>query len=250
MEPAALSKKIEAFVRSRVRAAGAKGVVVGLSGGVDSAVVAALCVAALGRRRVLALLMNEDWQASLQAEKYAGQLGIACRKVGITPILRSFELAAGRTSARLATANLKPRTRMAILYYFANSMGLLVAGTGNKSEIQTGYFTKYGDGGVDFLPIGGLYKTQVRALAAFLKVPDAIIDAPPTAGLWKGQTDEGELGITYGELDKLLHLMHDQKLSAAKAAEKAGTALKTAKLVEKKMLAARHKLEMPPVAPS
>jgi NAD+ synthase len=247
MEPAGISRKLEAFIRTQVKSAGAKGVVVGLSGGVDSAVVAALCVRALGKSRVLALLMNEDWQASLQAEKYAERLGIEYKSVGITPILRSFALAGGKPGSKLAGANLRPRTRMALLYYFANSLGLLVVGTGNKSELLTGYFTKYGDGGVDFLPIGDLYKTQVRELAVYLGVPDPIIRAPPTAGLWRGQTDEGELGVTYAVLDKLLHEMNDHCMTPAQAAKKTGAPLKTAKLVEKKMAAGRHKLVMAPV---
>ncbi|MCK4307002.1 NAD(+) synthase, partial [candidate division WOR-3 bacterium] len=101
-------------------------------------------------------------------------------------------------------ANLKPRLRMLILYYFANKLNYLVAGTGNKSELTVGYFTKYGDGGVDILPLGGLLKTQVIELAKELKIPQKIIEKVPSADLWKGQTDEGELGISYAELDKII----------------------------------------------
>jgi NAD+ synthase len=106
--------------------------------------------------------------------------------------------------ARLATANIKPRLRMTTLYYLANLRNALVVGTGNKSEAMIGYFTKYGDGGVDLLPIVDLYKHEVRALAAELGVPGAIITKPPSAGLWPGQTDEGEIGLTYDELDRTL----------------------------------------------
>jgi NAD+ synthase len=104
----------------------------------------------------------------------------------------------------LATANLKPRLRMATLYYYANKLNYLVIGTGNRSELAMGYFTKYGDGGVDLLPLGNLLKTKVRELAKELKVPQEIIDRPPSAGLWHGQTDEGEMGISYAELDNIL----------------------------------------------
>jgi NAD+ synthase len=104
----------------------------------------------------------------------------------------------------LAAANLKPRLRMATLYYFANSRNYLVAGTGNKSEITVGYFTKYGDGGADLLPLGDLLKYQVRELACELGVPEEVIAKPPSAGLWAGQTDEGEMGITYDELDRTI----------------------------------------------
>jgi NAD+ synthase len=104
----------------------------------------------------------------------------------------------------MARANLKPRLRMMTLYYFANSRGYLVAGTDNKTESFTGYFTKYGDGGVDILPISHLLKRQVRAMARALGVPEEIITKPPSAGLWEGQTDEGEMGITYEELDTII----------------------------------------------
>lgn len=103
---------------------------------------------------------------------------------------------------KLASANLKPRLRMLTLYYYANNLNYLVAGTGNKSELMVGYFTKYGDGGVDILPIGGLVKAKVRELAGELGIPKEIIDKPPSAGLWDGQTDEEEIGITYEDLDK------------------------------------------------
>jgi NAD+ synthase len=105
---------------------------------------------------------------------------------------------------RLARANLKPRLRMAALYYHANALNYLVVGTGNRSELELGYFTKYGDGGVDLLPLGGLVKGQVRELARFLGVPEPIVTRPPTAGLWEGQTDEGELGLTYEQIDRYL----------------------------------------------
>jgi NAD+ synthase len=104
----------------------------------------------------------------------------------------------------LPLANLKPRLRMAGLYYFANTMSYMVVGTSNKTELMLGYFTKYGDGGVDILPLGGLYETQVRELARQLKLPRRIVERSPSAGLWEGQTDEGELGITYEQLDRAL----------------------------------------------
>jgi NAD+ synthase len=122
--------------------------------------------------------------------------------------LRSTFAAAGLSADErqrtLAEANMKPRLRMTTLYFFANSLGYLVVGTGNKSELTVGYFTKYGDGGVDLLPIGGLVKAQVRELAEHLEVPRRVIDKPPSAGLWQGQTDEGEMGMSYEELDRYI----------------------------------------------
>jgi len=108
------------------------------------------------------------------------------------------------TASRLAKANLKVRLRMLALYYFANQLKYMVAGASNRSELAIGYFTKYGDGGVDILPLGNLVKGQVKELASFLGIPQQIIDKPPSAGLWQGQTDEGELGLSYEELDRYL----------------------------------------------
>jgi len=105
---------------------------------------------------------------------------------------------------KLAQANLKPRLRMLTLYYLANRLGYLVVGSGNRSELEVGYFTKYGDGGVDILPLGNLLKSEVWELARYLGIPEEIISKPPSAGLWPGQTDEGELGISYEELDRYL----------------------------------------------
>ncbi|MHC1587128.1 MAG: NAD(+) synthase, partial [Candidatus Syntropharchaeia archaeon] len=111
----------------------------------------------------------------------------------------------------LASANVKPRLRMTTLYYFANKMNYLVAGTGNKSELSIGYFTKYGDGGVDILPIGHLLKTEVRELAKKLGIPEKIIKKIPSAGLWEGQTDEGEIGMSYESLDRILSSINSIK---------------------------------------
>jgi len=112
---------------------------------------------------------------------------------------------ADEAAARLALANVKPRLRMATLYFVANRLNYIVAGTGNRSEIAIGYYTKYGDGGVDVLPLGSFVKSEVRALARDLGVPAPVIDKAPSAGLWLGQTDEGEMGFTYAELEDYLH---------------------------------------------
>ena len=114
-------------------------------------------------------------------------------------------------ASNLAKANLKPRLRMLVLYYFANKLNYLVCGTGNKSEIMAGYFTKHGDGATDILPIGDLLKKEVRKLAKELGIPEHIITKPPTAGLWPGQTDEGEMGITYPELDDILERLENKR---------------------------------------
>jgi NAD+ synthase len=137
--------------------------------------------------------------------------------------------------AHLAQANLKPRLRMTTLYYVANRLNYLVAGTGNRAEIAIGYYTKYGDGGVDLLPLGSLVKSEVRAMARELGVPARVIEKPPSAGLWIGQTDEGEMGFTYAELG-------DYLLSGPGAVAPA-----TAMRIERLVRASEHKRRMPPV---
>jgi NAD+ synthase len=143
--------------------------------------------------------------------------------------------ATSEAPSRLALANLKPRLRMATLYAVANRYSYLVAGTGNRSEIAIGYFTKYGDGGVDVLPLGALVKSQVRELARELDVPSGIIEKPPSAGLWLGQTDEGEMGFSYAELERFL--------CEGPAAVPPAVALK----IEALARASDHKRRMPPV---
>jgi len=131
----------------------------------------------------------------------ASQFGIKTERIDLEAVCGKF-IEVLPLGNKLASANLKPRLRMLTLYYYANNLNYLVAGTGNKSELMVGYFTKYGDGGVDILPIGGLVKAKVRELAEELGIPKEIIDKPPSAGLWDGQTDEEEIGITYEDLDK------------------------------------------------
>ncbi|VVB91261.1 putative NH(3)-dependent NAD(+) synthetase [uncultured archaeon] len=212
------------FIRSKVEDAGAKGAVIGLSGGIDSTLTAYLSVEALGAENVLGILMPEKELTTMQdiydALEVVKLLDIEHRVIEISKVLQSFSsvIPDFEKTARSANGNLKARTRMCILYYHANLMNRMVVGTGNKTELLLGYFTKYGDGGVDIEPIGCLYKTQVRGLARHMGVPAGIIDKVPTAGLWQGQTDEGELGVTYEIADKILTMLVDEKqdISAVK----------------------------------
>lgn len=209
MDCKAIVERIAQFIREMVESSKATGVVLGLSGGVDSAVVAFLCVKALGKEKVLANIMPERGVTSENdfedALKIAKMLGIEYNVIEISPFVRLFLQTLGENGS--AVVNLKPRIRMTINYFFANRLRRLVAGTGNKSEIMTGYFTKYGDGAVDFQPIGDLYKTEVFEVARFLGVPNDVIKKRPTAGLYVGQTDEVELGMSYSELDEILKAM-------------------------------------------
>jgi NAD+ synthase len=196
--------KISAWIQTKVKEAGAKGVVVGLSGGIDSSLVAVLAKRALGDNFLGLIMPCHSIATDIEhAEMLARKFSIRTRRIDLAPVndLMVKVLPEGN---RMARANLRPRLRMIILYYFANSLGYLVAGTDNKTESFTGYFTKYGDGGVDILPISHLLKRQVRAMARELGVPEEIITKPPSAGLWEGQTDEGEMGITYEELDTII----------------------------------------------
>ena len=199
-----LAHYISEWIKEKVEGAGAEGIVLGLSGGVDSSLTAALAKKALGEK-VLGVLMPcySDPTDLEHARLLATKFDIEIEYVDLGPVFDSL-VASLPKGSDLAVANLKPRLRMATLYYFANSRNYLVAGTGNKSELTVGYFTKYGDGGADLLPLGDLLKSQVRELARELGAPEEIIAKPPSAGLWAGQTDEGEMGITYDELDRTI----------------------------------------------
>lgn len=219
------TQKLEAYVselvqwiRQHVEAAGAQGTVVALSGGIDAAVTAALCRRAFPASNVGVIMpCHSDPEDEADARLFAEAAGVPVVCVDLTSTfdglvgrLESIEMRPAvdkRTlSAReqLALANLKPRLRMSTLYYFANQYNYIVVGTENLSELTIGYFTKHGDGGVDILPIANLVKNQVYELARFLGVPDKIIARPPSAGLWAGQTDETELGLTYDVIDRYI----------------------------------------------
>jgi len=205
-----LADRLVSWIRDTVLAAGCKGVVVGMSGGLDSSVAAVLCYRAFPQS-MLGVIMpcyssREDEE---HAQAVASKFSIPTRTVSLDTVFDTLLKALPKEMAepginRLAKANLKARLRMLILYFFANQLSYMVVGASNKSELSVGYFTKYGDGGVDILPLGGLVKGQVRELAVFLGIPQEIIDKPPSAGLWQGQTDEGELGLSYEELDRYL----------------------------------------------
>ncbi len=198
------AERISTWIRERVEEAGAGGLVLGMSGGIDSSVTAVLAKMGLGDG-VLGVMMpcHNGPTGEQHARLLAAKFGIDTEHVDLTPVFDRL-LEALPSGDRLAVGNLKPRLRMATLYHYANSRNYLVAGTGNKSELAVGYFTKHGDGGADILPLGSLLKGQVRELARELGIPEEIIVKPPSAGLWEGQTDEGEMGISYDELDRVL----------------------------------------------
>jgi NAD+ synthase len=247
--PAHAISTIHQFLRAHAAAEGMNGVAVGLSGGIDSAVTARLAVDALGADRVLGVLEPDAaYPAALrtETEEYARALGLEYRTIPIAPVEAAVRAALPELTDPVGIGNVKARIRMILLYATARARGRLVVGTGNKSELLLGYFTKYGDGGVDLLPLGDLYKTEVRALAAELGVPAAIRERPPTAGLWDGQTDEGELGVRYEELDRILvgfeRLMSEDEVAAA-----TGSSLETVHGIARRIRATRHKRRLPPI---
>ncbi len=201
--------RCEQFIRERVSRAGAAGVVLGLSGGIDSSTAAAICMRALGPDKVLVLLLPELSSNPKDREHallVVSQFNIPFKEVEITEIIDRIcsVCTISNEPDKRVLGNIKARIRMLVLYTFTNLKNYLVVGSSNKSELLTGYYTKYGDGGADILPLGDLYKTQIRQLATHLKIPQVIINKPPSAGLWPGQTDEEELGIQYNLLDKVL----------------------------------------------
>lgn len=213
----AAQKKIVDFIRSEIHKAGVNGAVIGLSGGIDSALTAALTVKAMGKKNVLGIHMPESRLTPLEdsedAKKLADLLGIEFRTIDISGIISSImdSVLDSELADRLCKGNLKARVRMSLLYFHANQMNRIVMGTGNKTEILLGYYTKYGDGGVDLEPIGGLYKTEVWELSRKIGIPESLVAKKPSAGLWAGQTDEGDLGISYLKLDKALDMLEQHK---------------------------------------
>jgi NAD+ synthase len=247
-----LADAIAAWMGEYALRAGMQGYVVGLSGGIDSAVTAALAVRALGVEKTLGVLLpcHSQPEDAEHALLLAGALGLDTITVDLAPVCDALEQELHAQvpreemdveRVRMARANLKPRLRMTTLYFLAQSRAYLVAGTGNRPEMMVGYFTKYGDGGVDIEPLGDLYKHEVRGLARVLDVPEPLVTRAPSAGLWPGQTDEGELGITYDELDAILiALARDQPSPASP---------ETTDRVRRMVATSAHKRAAPPIFP-
>jgi len=205
-----LANKLTDWIKERVLEAKKTGTVVGLSGGIDSAVVAVLCKRAFPDTTLAAILpCYSNKMDVIHAYKVAQKFDIRTELINLETVYDSLikllpQEEQYHSNDKLAQANIKPRLRMTTLYYLAAQLDYLVIGTGNRSEIAIGYSTKYGDGGVDILPLGNLVKRQVKELAAYLEIPREVINKPPSAGLWEGQTDEGEMCLTYNELDRYL----------------------------------------------
>jgi len=235
-----LAERLVLWIRDKVLAAGCKGVVLGLSGGVDSSVTAVLCYRAFPQSTLGVIMPCYSSQQDIEhaqavADKFSIPVRTAVLDAAFDALLKVLlNDKAEPDVSRVAKANIKARLRMVTLYYFANQLKYMVVGAGNRDELSVGYFTKYGDGGVDIQPLGNLTKGQVKELARFLGIPQPIINKPPSAGLWEGQTDEGELGLSYDELDRYL-------VTGEASAE-------VKKRIESMIAASEHKRQPPPVA--
>jgi NAD+ synthase len=251
-------KKIEndliAWIRKKVNDAGCEGAVIGLSGGIDSSVTSLLCQKAFPENTlgiIMPCLSNPE--DKVDAIKHAEKFGINYKEIDLGDLYQKFlqtidssdpetnleevinnkNLAAAEDNIKLALANMKPRLRMTLLYYYANLNNYLVVGTDNRSELKLGYFTKYGDGGIDIAPLGNLVKLEVRGLAREMKIDQKIITKKPSAGLWNGQNDQDEIGLSYREID---YYIVDGKADAETAAK-----------IEKIAASNQHKLELPAI---
>jgi len=248
-----VTEEIVNFIRTQVEDARAKGVVVGLSGGVDSSLTATLCVRALGKERVLGVLLPTSFtpiEDVRDAEELAKQLDIRTERVSIEGIsqcfFRDLKVDLENPVYRIPAANTRARTRMIILYYFANINDYLVAGTGDRSEALIGFFTKYGDGGVDFLTIAHLYKTQVRALAEYLGVPHKVAYKPSSPQLYPGHKATDEIPLDYDRLDPVLVGLFDRNLSSKEVSRLMGVPVNTIEDVLRRFNNTKHKRAFPP----
>ncbi|MDD3421288.1 MAG: NAD+ synthase [Methanocellales archaeon] len=247
-----LVEKITKFIRTSVENANAEGAILGLSGGIDSSVTAFLSAQALGNENVLGILLPEKGITKeddiYDALGIIKKLGIEHKVIEISGILDILESAIPNydPNERVCNGNLKARIRMCILYYYANLLNRLVIGSGNRTEILLGYTTKYGDAGVDILPLGELYKTQVRALAMYLRVPDQIIQKTPSAGLWIGQTDEEELGSSYESVDAILTKRIDEGKGYAAIEKELNISRETMERILQRVEENKHKRETAP----
>lgn len=259
IETGVARRLIREFIRAQLGQAGFERVVLGLSGGIDSALVAFLVADAIGPERLLCVRMpyRTSSPASLaDAAAVVDRLGCRMATVEITAMVDAYfgdDGAPGaggdevRDASPVRRGNLMARVRMAVLYDRSAAWGALVAGTGNKTEALIGYTTLFGDSACAFNPIGDLYKSQVRQLAAEVGVPEPIITKAPSADLWPGQTDEAEAGFSYPELDRLLHWLVDRRRSAVELVAMGFDAAFVAR-VERLVAGAEFKRQVPPIA--
>jgi NAD+ synthase len=244
-----VDRRVCGFIKDYVEKSKARGVVLGLSGGIDSCTIAALSARALGGHNVLGLMLFEKETRRSEdvnhAELVAKEFGFKTEMIDITPALEAFYRSAPvfDPTDRLNKGNVKARMRMIYVYYYANRFRLIVCGSSDKSETMMGYFTKWGDVAADISPIMDLYKTQVRRLAQHIGVPQEIVEKPSSPALWPGQLAEDELGIEYGQLDFILYglerFMKPEEIAAQLHMEK-----QLVDEVKRRWLSSEHKRRM------
>lgn len=240
---------IQRFIRSCMKQSGHERLVIGLSGGIDSALTAMLCRQILERDQVNCVFLPEKTTPRIDRD-HVGLLvkigDLQCHESDISDLTTAFSKSVIAPPDKIALGNVKARLRMTLLYEYANMTRSLVCGTSNQSELMVGYFTKYGDGGVDLMPLGRLYKTEVWELARFLELPSGIIEKPPSAGLFEGQTDEGELKMTYRMLDRILQGVSQNQTDAA-VAQNTGAAISDVTRIRNMLAANAHKRRTAPM---
>ncbi|MCL2115962.1 MAG: NAD+ synthase [Methanobrevibacter sp.] len=275
LNPDKTKDKITDFIKNKKVESSAKGIAIGLSGGLDSTLVAYLLKEAIGSENILGVHMSTSTTPKEDKKHFkliAEYLNINSKEIAIDDLSKEFinlatdfrrdsrnngpgnvanvPITGKRTYddyvLKVAEGNLKARIRMSILYYYANLNNFIVAGTGNRSELLIGYFTKYGDGSADILPIANIYKSQLKKLAIAWNIPREIIDKPPSAGLWDGQTDEIEIGFSYEILDKLLHTIVDKNLDNDTISKEINISHEEINKIRDKIENNKHKLRFPP----
>ena len=241
-------KRIIKFIREELGKTPFHKAVLGLSGGIDSAVIAYLTAKAIGSKNIFSLILpfqNSSLENINDAKMIVKKLSLPYKIINVTPMLKAYFKNFSKVN-KIRLGNKIARERMTILYDVAKKEKALVIGTSNKTELLLGYFTKYGDGGVDLEPLASLYKSQVYQLAEYLNIPGKIIKKTPSADLWKGQTDEGELGLSYQEMDEILYFLVDRKYNKNKIL-KLGYSEKKIKEIESLLKSSFHKRNLCPI---
>ena len=236
------------FIQSKVNEANSDGIAIGLSGGIDSTLVAYLACEAVGPDNVFGITMpsaTTPTEDNIHGSEVAQNLGMNYKQIAIDSILKEYLSLTQLDNNNLVIGNLKARIRMSMLYYYANYKNYLVIGTGNKSEILIGYFTKHGDGACDMEPIGDLYKSEVFKLSEYLNISEEILNKPPRAGLWEGQSDEDEIGMSYDLLDKILYFYTEKDMKNTEIAQKLDISVDDVDMIITKIKRSEHKSKVP-----
>ena len=240
-------ERIKTFIRNTIKKAGADGIVIGLSGGLDSAVVTKLAADSIGSENVLNVFMpttvtpHSDYKLT---SDLSNGWGTEYKIIDIQPALDELSDVLQSEDDMMERGNISARCRMTVLYNIAKKRNYLVAGTSNQSELMTGYFTKFGDGACDLMPLANMYKTSVKGMAKIIGIPEKIIKRPPTAGFWEDQTDEEEMGITYDVLDLILYNL-ESDATDREIAQTLGIQCETVKSIRGQVRNTEHKRLLP-----